>query len=139
MGLQKEDCLKLRKVIEWNYLHTLTFREAVPFSLVGKLLFQTNKKTSQKMEEEEVKEETRGKGRMLIPGEGGGRGERSGNRHHLLWRDGLMFPFYCCKGLVQKYAQSKHPMNTQQNEKTHHTGYKNIIYCISPFFPLQFD
>lgn len=57
VGLQKEDCRRLRKVKEWNYLHTLTFREAVPFALVGKLI--SDKQASQKMEEKEVKEETK--------------------------------------------------------------------------------
>lgn len=139
VGLQREGCLRLRKVIEWNCLHTLTFREAVPPCWET---FISDKQTSKPEDGGGGGEggNQEGEWRMPIWGEGVRRGERRGNsRHHLLWREGLMFPFYCHKGLVQKYAQIKHPMNTQKNEKTHQTGERNIIHCISLFFPLQFD
>lgn len=66
VGLQKKDFLKLRKVIDWNYLYTLTFREGVPFALYGEVLFQTNAQAIQKMGKEQEKKENKvGRGGLL--------------------------------------------------------------------------
>ena len=44
VSLQKEECPRLRKVVKWTYLCTLTSEEAVSFALFEELLLQTKKK-----------------------------------------------------------------------------------------------